>query len=134
VTTSGRVLHAGLQLLDRQLVDRTGRLCGKVDDLEISEPNDRGDVYLAAVLAGPGALLARTGHSRLGDWLRRVVGSVFPVGSDDPVRIRFNHVADIGNHVTLSLDAEEVATFAGERWVRDHVIGHIPGNRQDASE
>lgn len=33
---AGRVLHAGLQLLDRQLVDRNGHLCGKVDDLELS--------------------------------------------------------------------------------------------------
>jgi sporulation protein YlmC with PRC-barrel domain len=33
---SGRVLHAHLHLLDRQLVDqRTGRLVGKVDDVEL---------------------------------------------------------------------------------------------------
>jgi sporulation protein YlmC with PRC-barrel domain len=33
---SGRVLHAQLHLLDRQLVDqRNGRLVGKVDDVEL---------------------------------------------------------------------------------------------------
>ena len=129
---AGRVLHAGLQVLDRQLVDRTGRLCGKVDDLELTEPDEQGRLYVAAVLSGPGALLARTGHVRLGTWLRRVTAFALPGDRDDPVRVPFNRVADIGNHITLSLDAEEVATFAGERWMRDHVIGHIPGSRHDA--
>jgi sporulation protein YlmC with PRC-barrel domain len=36
MTMAGRVLHAQLHLLDRQLVDqRTGRLLGKVDDVEL---------------------------------------------------------------------------------------------------
>ena len=34
--TDGRVLHAALHLLDRQMRDRHGTLCGKVDDLELS--------------------------------------------------------------------------------------------------
>jgi sporulation protein YlmC with PRC-barrel domain len=130
---AGRVLYAGLQLLDRQLVDRTGRLCGKVDDLELGEPDADGDRYVAAVLAGPGALLGRTGHRRLGDWLRRSVARVFADG-DDPVRIPFSRVAEIGNHVTLDMDSEDVATFAAERWVRDHVIGLIPGSRIRADQ
>jgi len=124
---AGRVLYAGLQLLDRQLVDRTGRLCGKVDDLELSEPDENGHRHVAAVLSGPGALLARTGHRRLGDWLRRSVARVFADG-DEPVRIPCSRVTEIGNHVTLDVDSEEVATFASERWVRDHVIGHLPGS------
>ena len=33
----GRVLHAELDLLDHQLRDRAGRLCGKVDDLASSQ-------------------------------------------------------------------------------------------------
>ena len=130
--STGRVLHAGLQVLDRQLVDRSGRLCGKVDDLELTEPDEQGRLYVAAILSGPGALLARTGHARLGGWLRRVTAFTFPGDRDDAVRVPFSRVADIGNHITLSLDAEQVATFAGERWVRDHVIGHIPGSRHDA--
>jgi hypothetical protein len=36
MTMAGRVLHAQLHLLDRQLVDqRTGRLLGKVDGVEL---------------------------------------------------------------------------------------------------
>jgi len=124
---AGRVLYAGLQLLDRQLVDRAGRLCGKVDDLELSEPDADGNRHVAALLSGPGALLGRTGHRRLGDWLRRFVTGAFAEG-EDPVRIPFTRVIEIGNHVTLDLDSDEVATFAAERWVRDHVIGRVPGS------
>jgi sporulation protein YlmC with PRC-barrel domain len=125
---AGRVLYAGLQLLDRQLVDRTGRLCGKVDDLELSEPGADGNRHIAALLSGPGALLGRTGHRRLGDWLRRFVAGAIPDG-EDPVRIPFTRVAEIGNHVTLDMDSEDAASFASERWVQDHVIGHVPGSR-----
>lgn len=130
---AGRVLHAGLQLLDRQLVDRDGRLCGKVDDLELTEPDDAGRVYVSAILSGPGALLSRTGHDRLGGWLRRLAAVAFPAERGDPVRIPFARVADIGDHVTLSMDRDEVATFAAERWVRQHVIDHLPGSKSDAS-
>jgi sporulation protein YlmC with PRC-barrel domain len=36
VTVAGKVLHAQLHLLDRQLIDQaTGRLLGKVDDVEL---------------------------------------------------------------------------------------------------
>jgi hypothetical protein len=126
----GRVLYAGLQLLDRQLVDREGRLCGKVDDLELIDAGADGAerIYVAAVLSGPGALLQRTGHRRLGAWLRRLASDVLPGEGDDPVAIPIARVADIGDHVTLSVDHEHVASFGGERWIRDHVIAHIPGS------
>lgn len=129
---AGRVLHAGLQLLDRQLVDRSGRLCGKVDDLELSEPDENGDLHVTAILCGPGALLLRTGHVRLGGWMRRQLGSWFD-GEGRLTSIPFHRVTDIGNHITLAVDSEQVPTFAAERWIRDHVISHIPGSRSDAS-
>jgi hypothetical protein len=131
---AGRVLHAGLQLLDRQLVDRNDRLCGKVDDLELTKPDANGNLHIAAIVCGPGALLTRTGHRRLGRWLRHVTRVAFPSQGDDPARVPMARVADIGNHVTLSLESEELATFAVERWTRDHIVGHIPGSGHDAGE
>lgn len=129
---AGRSFHAALSLLDRQLVDRDGRLCGKVDDVELGDADDRGDRYVTAILTGPGALLLRVQRHRLGGWLRREVVRTFPSPLADPGRIPIANVAHIGNHVTLSLDAREVATDAGERWVREHLIEHIPGSRHDA--
>lgn len=125
-------LHLGAHVLDRQLVDRDGRRCGKVDDLELTLDDATGHLFVTAVVCGPGALLRRLGHARSGDWLRRLVRLL--AGGDDPGCIPIRHVADIGDHVTLSLDAADLATEGGERWVRDHVIGHIPGSRIHAGE
>jgi sporulation protein YlmC with PRC-barrel domain len=131
---AGRVIHAGLGLLDRQLVDRNGRLCGKVDDVELSEPDDLGNVYVDAIVCGPGALLTRTGHRGLGPWLRRMSRRAFPADGGDAGRVPLSRVADIGDHITLAKDSEEVATYASERWVRDHIICHIPGSGYEAPQ
>ena len=125
-----RVVHAGLQLLDRQLVDREGVLCGKVDDVEI-EVDDDGRAYVTAILCGPGALLSRTGRTRLGGWLRRFALASYP-WDGDPGRIGFEHVVELGDHVDLDVHREELATFAVERWVRDHLISHLPWSASDA--
>jgi hypothetical protein len=35
---TGRILDAGVKLLDRQLIDSGGMLAGTVDDLELTPP------------------------------------------------------------------------------------------------
>lgn len=127
---AARRIWAGLQLLDRQLVDRDGRLCGMVDDVELSR-TESGELYVSAILSGPGALAARLHARRLGDWLRRVNAFVAGRGVD-PDRIPFQRVMDIGAHLSLAIDADETGTAATERWVRDHVIDHIPGSERAA--
>jgi sporulation protein YlmC with PRC-barrel domain len=131
-----RRLYAHLHLLDRQILDRAGRYCGKVDDLEMERDAASGNLYVTALLSGPGALEYRTGRRRLGLWLQWVNALVFPRRDPDadPIRIPSGRVADIGNHVTFAGDAEETAGFSTERWVRDHVIGRIPGSNVDAAE
>jgi sporulation protein YlmC with PRC-barrel domain len=127
--TAGQVLHAGLHLLDRQVRDRHGRLCGKVDDLEIERVSD-GPIYVTAILTGPGHLLYRMGRRHLGGWLEQLTVHIERSSLDDPGRIPYHHVSHIGTTVDLAIDADDVATFAAERWTRDHVIGHIPGSRR----
>jgi len=124
---AGRRLYLGLHLLDRQLVDREGRLAGKVDDLEL-EQRDDGRLYVTAILAGPGVLAQRMGRRRFGPWLQQAVARLV---DEHPAiqRIPLARVADIGNHVDLAVDRHELATFAAERWVQDHIISHIPGSR-----
>jgi sporulation protein YlmC with PRC-barrel domain len=126
-----RHLYAGLDLLDRQILDREGRYCGKVDDVELVRDETSGALVVSAVLSGPGALAYRMGHHRLGRWLQRVNAFVFARedADADPVRIPMARVATIGHHVTFAGDHTETAGFSAERWVRDHVIGRIPGSR-----
>jgi sporulation protein YlmC with PRC-barrel domain len=51
MTMSGRVLHAQLHLLDRQLIDQAdGHLLGKVDDVELDLDSD--PPVVAALISG----------------------------------------------------------------------------------
>ena len=124
---AGRVLHAALHLLDRQLRDRNLVLCGKVDDLELDR-SESGSWYVTAVLTGPGHLLYRMGRRTAGRWLAKRVPDVVDSPLDDPGRVPYDRISAIGVTVDLAVDADDLATFAVERWVRDHVVGHIPGS------
>ena len=126
-----RELWAGLQLLDRQILDRDGYMAGNVDDLEIERTPDTGELHVTAVLSGPGALAGRFGWRRLSSWLWHIHQHERPAGHE-PRRIPLRHVADIGDHVTVSLGREEMGSALTEHWVREHVIAHIPGSRHAA--
>jgi len=126
--TAGRTLWAGLRLLDRQLVDRNGRMTGMVDDLELSPSEDGQHLYVTAILSGPGALAQRLDRRRYGNWMRGAQAVLTP-GEGDPAHIPMNKVSEIGDHITVAADAEELGSFSNERWVRDHIIDHIPGSR-----
>lgn len=115
---------AGLDLLDRQLVDPDGRMAGKVDDLEL-EAHEDGPPVVTAILAGPGALARRIG-GRFGAWIASVHARL-QGGEADPARISFGVVAKIDDHVTLTVSREDLDTFVLERWVRDRVIDRFPG-------
>jgi sporulation protein YlmC with PRC-barrel domain len=130
--TAGRRLYVALKLLDRQMLDRNGRPCGKVDDLELEPLVEGGPLHVTALRAGPGTLLTRLGARRAGRWLERVA-AISSDGPGDPCRIPIQDVRDIGNHLTLSVDASELGTHLVERWTRDHLIEHIPG-AEHASE
>jgi len=128
---TGRILYAGLELLDHQLRDRDGRLCGNVDDLEVERSPDTGELYVTAIVAGPGALLQRMGRRRLGGWIERANRLVGDQGRDRNI-IPLALATRIGPNIDLAVDAEDLATADTERWVRDHLIGHLPGNRHRA--
>jgi hypothetical protein len=124
---TGRTLWAALQLLDRQLRDRSGMLCGNVDDVELTYDADGKVLYATAILSGPGRLARRMGRHRLGDWLVAFIAGTSEDGRDQS-RIPLRSVQKYGPVIDLAVDAPELASFATERWVRDHVIAHIPGN------
>jgi hypothetical protein len=122
----GRRVQLGLELMDRQLVDRHGRLCGTVDDLELEVPEDGSPPYVTAVLSGPAALAARL-EGRLGGWVARLHARAHPAEAPGPVRIPWVEVTSYDSHVVLARAREELETDASERWLADHLIGRIPG-------
>jgi hypothetical protein len=123
--TAGRVLSAGLDLLDRQLVDPQGLMAGNVDDLEL-ELREDGPPEVVSILAGPGALARRLG-GRLGAWMASAHDLLKDPERRGPARISFGVVARIGSQVDLTLGREDLDTFEFERWVRDRIIAKIPG-------
>jgi sporulation protein YlmC with PRC-barrel domain len=122
----GRLLAAGLELLDLQILDIEGRMAGNVDDLELTFPKEGGAPYVTAILAGPGALAGRLG-GRMGLWLESVHQRLHPHESPSPARIPFGVVKTIGNHVELTVPRKELEVTRFEDWVRDRIISRIPG-------
>jgi hypothetical protein len=119
---AGRVVDAGLELLDRQILDPHDVPVSTVDDLELSTPDDLAHLdpqnppVVQALLTGP-ILLTRIFGGRLPD-------SRF-------VRIPWKVVAEVETVVKVGVAADSLDASWTERWMRDHVIARIPGGRHD---
>jgi len=123
---AGRTVDAGLQLLDRQLVDADGMLAGKVDDLELTVPAE-GAPYVTAILAGPGSLSRRIG-GRLGAKIEALHRRLHPSEAPGPASVSWGVVHEVGSSIRLSVSKGSLAVDTMERWTREHVIDRIPGS------
>lgn len=115
----------GLQLLDRQVVDRDGAPVGKVDDVELSY-DDRGEARVSALLLGQEVLGDRIG-GRLGRCIAGTARRLSGPGHRPPLRIGMDLVDEVGSAITLSVPRELLADPPLESWLSDHLIGRIPG-------
>ncbi|MEU4217920.1 hypothetical protein [Actinoplanes sp. NPDC026623] len=115
----------GFDLLDRQILDAGGEPVGKVDDVELDR-GPGGNLYVAALLVGPKALGERIG-GRLGRWIEGAARRLSHDYEQDPIRIPFDLVAGIDSAVHLSVRRELLPDPALEAWLRDNLIGRIPG-------
>jgi sporulation protein YlmC with PRC-barrel domain len=121
----------GFDLLDRQILDVAGEAVGKVDDLELTVGDD-GAPRIAALLVGPQALGRRLG-GRLGRWVSGAAGRLHPAENPDPMRIPWSvvaqreHPVEAGSAVRLTVRRELLTEPALEQWLREHLIGRIPG-------
>jgi sporulation protein YlmC with PRC-barrel domain len=115
----------GYDLLDRQILDRDGEPVGKVDDVEL-DADAHGVPYVTALLVGQRALGERIG-GRLGRWIAGLGRRLAPSVEDPPIRIPFDLVAEIDSAVTLTVPRERLPDPPLEAWLRDHLIGRIPG-------
>jgi hypothetical protein len=118
----GRLLDARLHLLDRQLLDVADVPVCTIDDLEI-QSGDGGEVtggaepaFVTNIVTGP---VLET----------RVFGGRPP--SSRWVRIPWRAVIDVDVTVKLGVRGETLDATWVQRWLRDHVIGRMPGGRHD---
>ena len=120
---TGRRLDAQLHLLDRQVIDVHGVPITTVDDLELSDvpyaeelPPGTPAPVITALLSGP------------------VLGTRMFGGRPPRSRLHrtpWDAVFDVGVTITLAVGGEALDVTWTERWVRDHIIGRIPGGRHD---
>ena len=112
-------------VLDKQIVNRNGQFLGKVDGIVITIGQGRPRV---TYLETGGTVLMTRIHPRLGAWaaaIRRRWGD----GDPTPARIPWSRVVDdIGITVVVDVDARASRARAWERWLRHHVVRHIPGH------
>jgi hypothetical protein len=124
---AGRQVWAVLELLDRQLIDRNGRLVGKVDDVEFEVPDDPGALpQVTALLAGLGALANHIGGDT-GAALAAAERRLAERRDREPSRVDIAVVHDIASAIELDADGEDLDTNRAERWVRDVIVDKIPG-------
>jgi hypothetical protein len=115
-------------LLDRQLTDSRGVMAGRVDDLELSEAAPGQPPVLTALLSGPTAFGPRIG-GRLGTWWLAVGRRLRPAGDPYPNRIAVELVDHVDRmEITLLCPRETLGSYRFGRWVRDKIVGRIPGS------
>lgn len=120
----GRRYDAALHLLDRQIVDPDGKPVAKVDEVALTERDGR--LVVTALLTGPGALGPRLG-GRLGSWVAAVWQRLRPEPGAEPSRIAFADVVWVDSAVHVGRRAAHLEVDGLERWLRDHLVGRIPG-------
>jgi sporulation protein YlmC with PRC-barrel domain len=113
---SSREIDIGLQVLDRQLLDKNGRRCGNVDDLAIQ--GGVGEVpEVIAILVGPGYWRQRAG----------LIGSLAGwIGGGRRVRVNWSDVRKIDSAVELKREATELGLGRGDDRLRPY-LDKIPG-------
>jgi hypothetical protein len=119
-----RWIDAHLHLLDRQVHDAHGVPIAVVDDLELSDvlvgeeiPAGTPAPLITALLSGPvlGA---------------RIFGGRAPRSRTHA--LPWIAIVDIGVVIKLAITGEATDLTWTERWVRDRIIGRIPGGRHNA--
>jgi sporulation protein YlmC with PRC-barrel domain len=112
-------------ILDKQVVDREQTKIGKVDGI-VLELRDGQAPRVAAIEIGAVALARRLGRrtGRLASALGWAMG-----GEEhrEPCRIEWHKVRDIGVDLQMDVLGRQTKIFDWQNWLRDHVIGRIPG-------
>lgn len=127
VPGEGRRIWAVLELLDRQLIARDGRLAGKVDDVEFDLSDDPDALpHVTGLLSGMGALANHIGGS-IGHALAAAERRLSADRDRHPSRVDIALVTDIASGIEVDADRDDLDTCRAEHWTRDVIIDKIPG-------
>ena len=122
-------LKLARDVLDQELVDRNGKKMGRVDGLTVIIDGD-GPPRVDAFELGFVVLADRI-SPRLEKWLQ-ALRRRWSVRKEARQIVPWSSVEEITpSHIKVGLDALSTAAFDWERWLREHVIAHIPGGGGD---
>lgn len=136
--TGVRVVDARLHLLSRQVLDVDGEPVTTVDDLELvaspaaddavpdRSPDDGPRDAVPGEPAEVGAVL--TGPVLV----TRLLGGRPPASRWE--RVPWSDVGHVGTALELTVRADSLDLHWTEDWLREHVVGRIPGGRHDPEE
>ncbi|AZO18815.1 hypothetical protein EJ069_31750 [Mesorhizobium sp. M2A.F.Ca.ET.043.05.1.1] len=112
-------------ILDKQVVDREQVKIGKVDSI-VAELKPGKPPRVSAVELGSIALARRLG-STPASWTAKLAARLSGKQQARPHRIAWNKVRDIGVDIEFDIDVRRTRIFAWQDWLREHVVGRIPG-------
>jgi sporulation protein YlmC with PRC-barrel domain len=113
-------VEIGREVLDQQVIDVRGRQMGKVDGI-VLELRPGKPARVASLVVGGTTLLWRI-HSGLARWVEHRLG-----GQGHMAIIPWERVLKIGVDVKVDVEAEQSPALHWERWVRERIVGRIPG-------
>jgi sporulation protein YlmC with PRC-barrel domain len=111
-------------VLDNQLVDRNQHKMGKVDGI-VMELRDGEPPRLKYLEVGM-TTLARRIHPHLVGWVA-ALEQKWGAKRRESFQIPWSKVLDVGIDVDVDLEAESTPALDYEIWLREHLIGRIPG-------
>ncbi|MGW4479687.1 hypothetical protein [Rhodococcus triatomae] len=117
----GRLLDARLHLLDRLVVDVDGLPVTVVDDLELEGVETEGEIAVDAPAPRVCAILSGNALPT------RIFGGRPPRRRLD--EIAWSDVVRIDVTLHLNVRGESLDHLWVERWLRDRIVGRIPGGR-----
>lgn len=123
---AGRERDLGLHVLDRQVVDTDGAAVCKVDDVELTVPEDGSPPYVSAILCGPQALGPRIG-GLLGRWMLFWSEALAREPTGEPGRIGMELVTDLDTQITVARSRAELGVHRNEDRAREYVVDRLPG-------
>ena len=116
-------MHLVRDLLDKKVVDRNGREMGRVDGI-VLDIGGATPPRVTAIQIGPSTAAHRVRPflGRLASALERVLA----IDEGRPLRIPFDSILSIEDHVRVDLVANETPALTLERRLRK-LVGSIPG-------
>ena len=115
-------------VLDMQLCNLHGEKIGRIDALVLESASGQ-PLRVTTIVVGGSARL-----DRMGKWVRwvgRLLRSKVASPGENVSRIPFSAVRRIGDSVYVDVNADLMPSEHLERWLRERVVGRIPGAEGD---